>query len=73
MERYRRLLDRNSTVLILSDRWDAGVPKILEEAIRQLRKHAHRGFWLLPGRAGDQYAQYSRRPALFLDKNFCAP
>jgi uncharacterized protein with von Willebrand factor type A (vWA) domain len=70
VERYRRLLDRNSTVLILSDGWDTGEPEVLEEAMRQLRKHAHRIVWLNPlaGRPGYEPSVRGMRVALpYLD------
>lgn len=44
----RRLLHRNSMVLILSDGWDTGEPEILEEAMAYIHKRAARVIWINP-------------------------
>ncbi|MCB0631972.1 MAG: VWA domain-containing protein [Saprospiraceae bacterium] len=44
----RRLLQRNSLVLILSDGWDTGEPEVLEEAMRYIQKRAARVVWINP-------------------------
>ncbi len=44
----RRLLSRATTVLIVSDGWDAGDPTILQEALRRMAGRARRIEWINP-------------------------
>jgi uncharacterized protein len=48
LERYPRLVDRRTIVLILSDGWDVGDPALLGEAMRELHRRAGRVIWLNP-------------------------
>jgi len=45
---YRRLLTRDTVVLILSDGWDVGELDVLEHSIAEISKHAYRLIWLNP-------------------------
>jgi uncharacterized protein with von Willebrand factor type A (vWA) domain len=47
-QEYRRLLDRQTVVLVLSDGWDTGDPAILGEALVQIRRRAGKVVWLNP-------------------------
>lgn len=48
LERYPRLVDRRTIVLVMSDGWDVGDPAVLGDAMRELRRHAGRVIWLNP-------------------------
>jgi uncharacterized protein len=48
LERYPRLVDRRTIVLILSDGWDVGDPTVLGDAMRELHRKAGRVIWLNP-------------------------
>jgi len=45
---WRRLLDRDTVVIVLSDGWDTGDPAILAEALVQIRRRAAKIVWLNP-------------------------
>jgi uncharacterized protein len=45
---WRRLLDRDTVVLVLSDGWDTGEPAILADALVQIRRRAGKVIWLNP-------------------------
>lgn len=45
---WRRLVDRDTVVLVLSDGWDTGDPVILGEALRRIRRRAGKVIWLNP-------------------------
>ncbi len=47
-EEWRRLLDRDTVVLILSDGWDTGDPAVLGDALVQMRRRAAKVIWLNP-------------------------
>ncbi len=47
-QEWRRLLDRDTVVLVLSDGWDTGDPAILSEALVQIRRRAAKVIWLNP-------------------------
>jgi uncharacterized protein len=48
VQEHRRLLDRQTVVLVLSDGWDTGDPAILGEALVQIRRRAAKVVWLNP-------------------------
>lgn len=48
LERYGEMVDRNTTVIVISDGWDTGEPRLLKWSISQLRKRAGRLVWLNP-------------------------
>jgi uncharacterized protein with von Willebrand factor type A (vWA) domain len=48
VQEHRRLLDRQTVVLVLSDGWDTGDPAILGEALVQIRRRAAKVIWLNP-------------------------
>jgi uncharacterized protein len=45
---WRRLLDRDTVVIVLSDGWDTGDPAVLAEALVQMRRRAAKIVWLNP-------------------------
>jgi uncharacterized protein with von Willebrand factor type A (vWA) domain len=45
---WRRLLDRDTVVIVLSDGWDTGDPAVLAEALRAMRRRAGKLVWLNP-------------------------
>jgi uncharacterized protein with von Willebrand factor type A (vWA) domain len=47
-QEWRRLLDRDTVVLVLSDGWDTGEPAILADALVQIRRRAGKVIWLNP-------------------------
>jgi len=49
VENYgRRLLNKRSLVLILSDGWDTGEPELVEEAMAAIHRRAAKVIWLNP-------------------------
>jgi uncharacterized protein with von Willebrand factor type A (vWA) domain len=44
----RRVLGRGAVALIISDGWDRGDTRVLEEEMARLRRHCHRLIWLNP-------------------------
>jgi uncharacterized protein with von Willebrand factor type A (vWA) domain len=51
----RRVLGRGAVVLIISDGWDRGDVRILEEEIARLQRNCHRLIWLNPLLGHDDY------------------
>jgi hypothetical protein len=45
---WRRLLDRDTVVLILSDGWDTGGSDVLADALIEIKRHAAKLVWLNP-------------------------
>jgi uncharacterized protein with von Willebrand factor type A (vWA) domain len=45
---WRRLLDRDTVVIILSDGWDTGEPGVLGEALAGIHRRAGKVIWLNP-------------------------
>jgi uncharacterized protein with von Willebrand factor type A (vWA) domain len=45
---WRRILDRDTVVIVLSDGWDTGEPAILGEALAEIRRRAGKVIWLNP-------------------------
>ncbi len=45
---WRRLLDRDTVVIVLSDGWDTGDPTLLSEALAEIRRRAGKVIWLNP-------------------------
>lgn len=45
---WLRIVDRRTTVLVLSDGWDTGDPTELADALRTIRRRARRIIWLNP-------------------------
>jgi hypothetical protein len=48
VQEYRRLVDRQTVVLVLSDGWDTGDPAVLGDALAQIRRRAAKVIWLNP-------------------------
>jgi uncharacterized protein with von Willebrand factor type A (vWA) domain len=48
LEGWRRLLDRETVVLVLSDGWDTGEPDVLAGALVGIRRRAAKVIWLNP-------------------------
>ena len=48
LKRYGSLIDKDTTVLIISDGWDLGDPKILNEAMYLMKSKSSRIIWLNP-------------------------
>jgi uncharacterized protein with von Willebrand factor type A (vWA) domain len=48
IEQYSRLLNRRTTVIILSDGWDTGEVDVLEKSMRKISSKAGRVIWLNP-------------------------
>lgn len=57
---HRKLVDRRTIVLILSDGWDVGEPAILGDAMQDLRKRAGRIIWLNPLMGSADFAPETR-------------
>jgi len=57
---HRKLVDRRTVVLILSDGWDVGDPAVLGDAMRDLRKRAGRIIWLNPLMGGAEFSPETR-------------
>ena len=47
-QEWRRLLDRDTVVIVLSDGWDTGDPAVLSEAMRAIHRRAGKVIWLNP-------------------------
>ncbi|MGH7268146.1 MAG: vWA domain-containing protein [Candidatus Rokuibacteriota bacterium] len=47
-QEWRRLVDRDTVVIVLSDGWDTGDPAVLSEALSQIRRRAGKLVWLNP-------------------------
>jgi uncharacterized protein with von Willebrand factor type A (vWA) domain len=45
---WRRLLDRDTVVLVLSDGWDTGDPAVLADALVAIRRRSGKIIWLNP-------------------------
>jgi uncharacterized protein with von Willebrand factor type A (vWA) domain len=45
---WRRLVDRDTVVIVLSDGWDTGEPAVLAEALVTMRRRAGKIVWLNP-------------------------
>jgi uncharacterized protein with von Willebrand factor type A (vWA) domain len=54
-ERWGRLVDRRTVVVILSDGWDTGEPAVLGEALRRIHRRAGRVLWLNPLLGNPEY------------------
>lgn len=48
LQRYGEMVDKNTTVIIISDGWDTGEPRLLRRSMSQLRERAGRIVWLNP-------------------------
>lgn len=66
IDRYDRLLDRRTVVVILSDGWDTGEPAVLAGALRHIRKRAGRVVWLNPLLGNPDYRPVTRGMAAAL-------
>jgi uncharacterized protein with von Willebrand factor type A (vWA) domain len=60
LERWPRLLDRRTIVLVLSDGWDTGDPALLADALRAIRRRARRVIWLNPLLGAPSYRPLAR-------------
>ena len=47
-QEWRRLLDRDTVAIVLSDGWDTGDPAVLGEAMRAIHRRAGKVVWLNP-------------------------
>lgn len=66
----RRLINRRTQVIIVSDGYDTGEPSVLGESLRQIHRRANKVIWLNPllGRDGYQPVAVGMQAALpFLD------
>jgi uncharacterized protein with von Willebrand factor type A (vWA) domain len=65
-KRWPGLVDRRTIVVVMSDGWDTGDPRLLEEALRELKKRAARLIWLNPlaGTAGYEPLAHGMQAAL---------
>jgi uncharacterized protein with von Willebrand factor type A (vWA) domain len=45
---WRRLLDRDTVTIVLSDGWDTGDPAVLSEAMRAIHRRSGKVVWLNP-------------------------
>lgn len=52
---HRKLLTRDTVVLILSDGWDVGDLDVLEDSMEEISKQAHRTIWLNPLQDGAEF------------------
>lgn len=59
-EGWRRLVDRRTVVVILSDGWDTGEPEVLAGALRDLRDRARKVIWLNPLLGSPSYEPRTR-------------
>jgi uncharacterized protein with von Willebrand factor type A (vWA) domain len=57
---WLHLVDRSTTVVILSDGWDAGDPATLQWSMRRIRRRARRVLWLNPLAGSPGYAPAAR-------------
>jgi len=48
LKRYCGMVDRNTTVIIISDGWDTGEPRLLRLGMQRLKEMAGRVVWLNP-------------------------
>ena len=56
----RRVLGRNAVVILVSDGWDCGDPKLLSEEMRQLERSCRRLIWLNPLLGSEDYEPLTR-------------
>lgn len=56
----RRVLGRGAVVVIISDGWDRGDPRVLSEEMARLGRSAHRLIWLNPLLGAPQYEPLTR-------------
>lgn len=59
-ERWGRLVDRKTVVVILSDGWDTGEPEVLAGALRRIRDRARKVIWLNPLLGSPSYEPRTR-------------
>lgn len=60
VDRYPRLVDRRTVVIVLSDGWDTGEPEALGEALRAIHRRAGRLVWLNPLLGSPSYQPLTR-------------
>ena len=60
VERYPRLIDRRTVVIVLSDGWDTGEPDILGGALASIHRRAGRVVWLNPLLGSPSYQPLTR-------------
>ncbi len=48
LRRYGEMVDKNTSVIIISDGWDTGEPRLLRRAMSELKERAGRVIWLNP-------------------------
>jgi uncharacterized protein with von Willebrand factor type A (vWA) domain len=63
---WAQLVDRRTTVVVLSDGWDTGDPEVLAEELRRLRQRATRLIWLNPLLGNSNYQPLNRGMAAAL-------
>ena len=58
--RYQHVLNRYTTVFLLSDGWDTGEPERLSQEVRRMRRRVHRIVWLNPLLGSEDYQPLTR-------------
>jgi uncharacterized protein len=48
LNKYGSLIDKNTTIVIISDGWDLGDPRILNDSMYLMRRNSNRIIWLNP-------------------------
>ena len=60
VDRWPRLVDRRTVVIVLSDGWDTGEPELLGDAMRAIDRRAGRVVWLNPLLGNPSYKPLTR-------------
>lgn len=60
VERYPRLINKRTVVIVLSDGWDTGDPQILGDALATIHRRARRVVWLNPLLGSPTYQPLTR-------------
>jgi uncharacterized protein len=60
VERYARLIDKRTVVIVLSDGWDTGEPQVLGDALAAIHRRARRVVWLNPLLGSPNYQPLTR-------------
>ena len=58
--RYEYVLNRYTTVFLLSDGWDTGEPERLSQEVQRMRRRVHRVVWLNPLLGSEDYQPLTR-------------
>lgn len=75
LEKYSSFVDKDTTILIISDGWDLGGPELLNESMYLLRSKCNRIIWLNPyvGTAGYEPSCLGMKTALPYVDIFASP